>query len=641
MNIILRHFRFGALLGLLLFLASEARATLAPHTTASRYAHMHEVNARWLHEASPEFLLEEVQYHTEAERIADHLLRVATALESRDPQDLSAQQLQKRTEALSLLRAYAKTGQFPINAHHNERTPYFVDELGTHCAVGYLMRETGAKDIVEAISTETNYGYVLEELGVYPAIETWGIQHGFTTEELAWIQPGYLSLRFGARAFGSNLGVSGGTIYTAESSARGVYLGGSFTEVDGIPVAGLAYLRHEFVEEVVQPYPTIKALLFDTTNLVLYAHGINPTTSEAAVFTVDFASRISVIPLPLSLEDSIHFELTSQGVAIAQQTYGTTPQAYLFHHTLGGGAAQLLADTEWQGTVYDIKASGDTLAVGGNYTTFQNGIRIDSNCSYISLSADTLHRDENRIEYYFPGLIYDTLPGSPIIYNFLNSTNNSWDNYLLSITPSGDTVRAQYTLANGIFSLAYLGPVTEVPVPWQFPTILLDGAIDYPNTLLISGRQSPNQWFRDTVRSSVAWWESASLSFHQFNCNGQIMAMPRLGDSLMVFGNFTELAGQPILNIAFAESVLSDSQEPLKKENYRCFTSNSEVIVSFTSALPSNATLHLYSIDGRHLRENVLPAGQTEFRFPTVDQKLMSYVIQTEDGVAAGILVIR
>lgn len=618
-------------------LLSEADAALHPNTSASRYAHLQEVNARWLYEAAPQMLLEEVKYHSEAERIADHLFHVAAALEQRDVRSLTKQQLLNRSKALSLLRAYAKTGRFPINAHHDKRTPYFVDELGTHCAVGHLMRETGATAAVEAIRTQTNYGYVLNELSAYPEIESWGMQHGFTKAELAWIQPGYLLLRFRARSFGNNVGISNGDIYTAVADENGVFVGGSFTEVDGIAAAGLAYLRDELVSEIVQPYPTIKALLYDTTNSVLYAHGVNPTTGEAGVFMKDIANRVSIIPMTLSLDDKVQFELTPLGVAIAQQT--TTPQAYLFHHTLGEGLIPLLLDTEWQGTVYDIKSWGDTLAVGGNFFASQNGIPVESNCSYVSLSADTLLRDKNMIEYYSPGFNFDTIPGSPIIFNFLNSRNNSGLNYLLSIAPSGDTISADYFLQDDLFSLAWLGPATEVPVPWKFPTILLDGTSDYPNSLMISGRQSPNQWFSDTVRSVVAWWESASLSFSQFNCNGQIIAMPRFGDSLMVIGNFTELAGQPIRNISFAESILTDSQEPLNKEDYRCYTYMDEVVVSFSEALPRNATLHLYAIDGRHLRENTLAAGQTEFRFPMVDQKLSSYVIQTEEGISAGILI--
>ena len=632
--------RYTALAVIITCFSSHVYAELSPHTKASRYAHLVEINDRWLQEVSPQYLLEEVKYQSEVDRIADHLFRVASALENREICDLSKEQLANRQQALALLRAYAKTGKFPINAHHDERTPYFVDELGTHCAVGHLMQETGASATVEAIRTKTNYGYVLEELSVYPEVGDWGTANGFTNEELAWIQPTYLSLAFSAREFGNNLGVTGGSVYTAETDQEGFFLAGSFTVVDGIFAAGLAYLFNETVEEIVQPYPTVKALLYDTLREVLYAHGIDPVTNEAGVFTLDNSRAVSVLSLPLTLNDSVHLELTATGVAIARQRTDTSMQATFYHHTLTGGVAQIASQTDWQGTVYDIKTWGDTLAIGGNFIAYQNGERVDSNCAYLSLTTETLLPDTDSIQIYLGNFDIENVPGAPIIIDFFDARGDDWDNFILNANPSGDTIQVGYFYRKGHFEQSWFDPITVVPTPWTFPTVIFNATTDGDGSILVSGQQGPIPWIgSDPIRSVIYWWESASFGGTQFNCDGRIMALPRIGDSLLIVGNFSELAGQSIQDIGFAQSRLSDSEEPLAKEDYNCYVTNGEIVVSFSNPLTERATLHLYTIDGRHIRENVLTAGQTEFRFPSVDQRLMSYAIQTEQGVAAGILV--
>jgi len=630
-------FRLFPVAFLLLFTTNCALASLSPHNEAPRYAHLFEVNKRWVHEAAPTDFLEKVLYVNEAERIADHLLSVAAILEKRDVTSLSNLQIHNRAHAIALLRAYAKTGKFPFNAHHDTRTPYFVDELETHCAVGHLMQKTGLAEAVKTIRTETNYGYVLEELSTYFVISQWGEAHGFTNEELAWIQPGYSSLSFGARAFGNNLGVSGGDIFAGVSDQTGVYLGGSFSEVDGTPAGGLAYLQQDQVEEVSQPYPSIKALYYDTLNRLLYAHGVNADVSEAAVFTIDDSRQFSSLPLSLAPTDSILFEETLEGVAILQQ--GMDSIAYLYHHTLVDGVEPIVDGMAWQGIIFDIKCWGDSLAVGGNYVVYENGSPVDSNCAYISLSVDTLLTDLDGYEVYRGNFQFDTIPGSPVILKFPNNQPTNYTNFYLIATSSGDSI-VPYAYQNGIFSYSEFDPLSITQKPWKFPTILYRATTNDESSLLISGDQKPEPWFRDSTRSVIAWRSSASFVKEDVHCNGYIKAMAKIGDTLLLIGNFSELSGQPINDLGWTDSqIVSSSEEPLSKNDYRCYNTGKGLVVEFTEARSSSATLHLYSIEGRYLRQYTLATGQTEFRFPMVDQKLSSYVIQTTDGIAAGILV--
>ncbi len=98
----------------------------------------------------------------------------------------------KRQNLIEALTDYYQRRLFPINTVSRYATPVFVDELGTHCAVGYLMHVSGYDDIVQKVSEENNLGYVDELNLEYPALGIWAEEYGFTVEELAWIQPEYV-----------------------------------------------------------------------------------------------------------------------------------------------------------------------------------------------------------------------------------------------------------------------------------------------------------------------------------------------------------------------------------------------------------------------------------------------------------------
>ena len=129
----------------------------------------------------------------------DHLSRADTA---HLPPPVQA----RRADLLDVLDSYVAAGQFPRN-HRNPagrrapvpvrggmpsapgRTPVFVDEHGTHCAVGYLLAASGRDDLVAAAVAQDVEGY-LQEL-MTPELAAWAMASGFTAEELARIQPTY------------------------------------------------------------------------------------------------------------------------------------------------------------------------------------------------------------------------------------------------------------------------------------------------------------------------------------------------------------------------------------------------------------------------------------------------------------------
>ena len=172
-----------------LTLASAAAfAQLAPGTNAPLMEHLREVNAEWRSfdgtlDTSP------TSFTTDTERIAQHLHLVRTHLATHAPEGLSADQAQKRSHLLDALEVYADEGRFPKNHVLPYRNPVFIDPHNTACAVGQLMIESGHRDLAERIDAEMELAYIreihLEE------VDLWAVEHGFTKDELAWIQPAY------------------------------------------------------------------------------------------------------------------------------------------------------------------------------------------------------------------------------------------------------------------------------------------------------------------------------------------------------------------------------------------------------------------------------------------------------------------
>jgi MYXO-CTERM domain-containing protein len=129
--------------------------------------------------------------------IQHHLLRVVDTLRTAGTGG-------SRGALLTRLDAYARAGRFPTwdrpiegrrRAPHprrfsgpGRRAPRFRDARGTWCAVGHLMAHTDpalAHDLARRFEDRW-----LSEMDD-PRIAAWADRHGFSLDELAWIQPGY------------------------------------------------------------------------------------------------------------------------------------------------------------------------------------------------------------------------------------------------------------------------------------------------------------------------------------------------------------------------------------------------------------------------------------------------------------------
>jgi hypothetical protein len=212
---------------LIVFLAPTLRAQ-TPSEILDAYEHLYAINKEWKHfeVAAP---TQRINFTNDTKRIRFHLETVISHLSKLVPTEQTVAIQEKRTLLLSKLKAYAERGVFPQNTYHTNRQPYFIDNKGTHCAVGYLMKVSGAEDLAIQISKEHNYDYL-------PNIKTegvldWAEQHGFSLRELAWIQPGYSANRpVDELGKGAN-----GPVNRMIEIGNRLYLAGDFDLLDSLP----------------------------------------------------------------------------------------------------------------------------------------------------------------------------------------------------------------------------------------------------------------------------------------------------------------------------------------------------------------------------------------------------------------------
>jgi hypothetical protein len=201
------------------------------------YDHLFEVNENWkFHKV--EISSELFSFKRDIERIQTHLLLVEKSLRNVEVSDLTKQQLSNRLKTLNILHQYALDGKFPINTSHAVRQPYFIDIYGTHCAVGFLVKETGFAEISLAISEKQNFSYVKEILSL--DLVKWSEDFGFTLDELAWIQPGYPP----TQTYSQVRGGTNGTVTCSKTFFNRLYIGGNFTEFDSLPCLNVGFFNN-------------------------------------------------------------------------------------------------------------------------------------------------------------------------------------------------------------------------------------------------------------------------------------------------------------------------------------------------------------------------------------------------------------
>jgi|GEM_PF-2781824 len=207
------------------FVLSVSALAQSPTQIATATDHLTAVNPLWSNHTADHN--EPMAFENEDERIAYHLTTVIAMLKEKT--SLASPVAMKRLSLLNALDTYSLEKRFPINTRHDQRTSYFIDDYGTACAVGHLMRVSGHSDLALRISSEYNYSKLADIRT--EGVNVWAAEHGFEMDELALIQPAYPP----ANAMnGIGQGVNGAVyqMYSHPTWDR-LYISGEFAQMDG------------------------------------------------------------------------------------------------------------------------------------------------------------------------------------------------------------------------------------------------------------------------------------------------------------------------------------------------------------------------------------------------------------------------
>ena len=130
-----------------------------------------------------------INFKTDNDLVQAHLKAVLKVLRHNPVDHLTTKQYKTRLHLMAVLNQYRKAGVFPQNYYREERIPVFIDEHNTHCAVGYLLQQTGFENVARRIAKKNNYAWVYEIDD--PALPIWQKASGFTLEEIKLIQGAY------------------------------------------------------------------------------------------------------------------------------------------------------------------------------------------------------------------------------------------------------------------------------------------------------------------------------------------------------------------------------------------------------------------------------------------------------------------
>lgn len=126
---------------------------------------------------------------SEQTRMTTHLRHVRAWLASRPA--TRPELADQRAALLGYLDDYIAKGTTPANSHLPWRTPVFIDDAGTICAVGYLIERSAGRALPEVIARRHRYDFLEDIAADMPEVAAWVAASGLTLEELASIQPAY------------------------------------------------------------------------------------------------------------------------------------------------------------------------------------------------------------------------------------------------------------------------------------------------------------------------------------------------------------------------------------------------------------------------------------------------------------------
>jgi hypothetical protein len=127
----------------------------------------------------------------EVARLRAHFDSVDAELRAPTALPLTPAQRRSRATLIGWLRDYREAGSFPLNDRFPDRAmPFFRDSRGVLCAMAYLIKRSGRRDLVDRIAATRNNAFI-PELAGDPELSAWLDSTGLSLAEAARIQPFY------------------------------------------------------------------------------------------------------------------------------------------------------------------------------------------------------------------------------------------------------------------------------------------------------------------------------------------------------------------------------------------------------------------------------------------------------------------
>jgi hypothetical protein len=527
-----------------------------------------------------------------------HLSSVIEVLSHRDVKHLSQSQQDQRKYLLNCLANYAMQGTFPVNDYLSYQNPVFIDRYDTHCAVGYLMQQSGSENLARKIQSDQNFAYV-RQISVN-GVSEWAFEHGFTLDELAWIQPGYPpNTNVSPLLGGVNGAVNDIFMFNGELIAAG-----NFSQADGQPANNIASYISGFagflwIETFGGTNGPVNAL--DMFNQQLIAAGEFSMAGSTSVNNIARLGNNGWEAMGSGIFGKVNDLEWHEGELYAAGDF----------QFIGGGPANadiaVWSGTEWMplgwgtnGEINSLRSSPFGLLFAGDFSEAGNAPMLNVGKLFGSVPEPLglgISASVNDIEYWNnKPIIAANLKHQGEVFGLMQFNAGNWETLTgISEMAANDSLGSMHCLfitnndlfVGGDFSVMELMTFGENVAKWTSPN-------NYP--------------------TSIAVFDST------------VYCLNNIQQSLIVGGEFTHHLGTEINHIAFLDNVLRLEDSENETSDFSIFPNP----CTGEFGIQNNGKaihLELYSIDGK-LINSFFAQDNAKITLPESG----FYLLKTESG---------
>ena len=559
-----------------LILITFESAALEFYKDAPLIDHLKEVNINWA-DINSDFLNVYHRFNSEEDRISTHLQLVIGYLKVQKNHGLDFNQMQKRMGLLNALQVYALKRVYPKNIYHDHRIPYFIDHNNTACAVGYMIRHSGNDNIGQWVKSKMNNAY-LAEIPV-GSIDQWAMEFGFTRDELAWIQPGYVPDLSGWTALQE--GINGPAKTLIEYNDE-LIIAGQFNDASGTAVNNVVSwngMNYSTLGDGVNGKVNT-SIIFGTE---LYLGGVfNGGANDIAIW--DGTSWVYQTAFSSKSAEVFEFEIHQEQLYTSGSAQGFAGPSY-FIAKWQSGSWEIVK--QFSGPVNTMKSHNNDLIAGGDFNGMYTG-NVLQEVNHIAIFSDGNWSELNE---GLNGFVMDVLIDGDDIYvagelaspmtnkfGFVKAQNGNWSDIL-----------DDFSFTYNYFSTDTLGYFKKIFEREGF--IYLSGQF--------SCQTGQGIYEHGTNFCRVSNLSSGASGIPFFATAGEITDVVEFQDKIYLAGEFENLTGQPFNHVAFFEP--PNSVFNIEDSEVRIYPnpSSDQLLIDASNSTYKIERIKLYSSSGQ------------------------------------------